>query len=259
MLSIARKLNLTAKDSLSIGMETNSKGFLGFIIELPGAYVKGPTQIGAVSKTVMEAGSYLTWLGQENVRFPEPLIVQTHRSDLKIEDADCEILLDDDRRPMNEDEFGRLVELVRYSGLAFDKLYESTGLKDWVDEDRIRETFYGQNKKTIQEIFDHVKRTQYYYLSRTGVSFTEDEHEPLMNIRDSCLGKLSGLFSEHGNSKVYDVANERWTLKKVLRRFIWHDRIHGKAITRILEKQRQFGLIEDYQDIFLFKIGRDKT
>ena len=85
MLSIARKLNLTAKDSLSIGMETNSKGFLGFIIELPGAYVRGPTQNGAVSKTVMEAGSYLTWLGQENVRFPEPLIVQTHRSDLKIE------------------------------------------------------------------------------------------------------------------------------------------------------------------------------
>src|SRR5947199_10012595 len=105
----------------------------------------------------MEAGSYLTWLGQENVRFPEPLIVQTHRSDLKIEDADCEILLDDNRRPMNEDEFVRLVELVRYSGLAIDKLYESTGLSDRIDEDRIRETFYGQNKKTSQELSDHDK------------------------------------------------------------------------------------------------------
>src|SRR5213594_5130105 len=254
MLSIARKLNLTAKDSLSIGMETNSKGFLGFIIELPGAYVKGPTQIGAVSKTVMEAGSYLTWLGQENVRFPEPLIVQTHRSDLKIEDADCEILLDDDRRPMNEDEFGRLVELVRYSGLAFDKLYESTGLKDWVDEDRIRETFYGQNKKTIKEIFDHVKRTQYYYLSRTGITFSEDEALPLMEIRESSFDSLAHLFSKEGNSKIYNVQNEEWTLKKILRRFVWHDRIHGKAITRILEKQRQLGLINRYEDLFRFKI-----
>jgi len=56
MLSIARKLNLTAKDSLSIGMETNSKGFLGFIIELPGAYVKGPTQIGAVPRLLWKQG-----------------------------------------------------------------------------------------------------------------------------------------------------------------------------------------------------------
>ena len=27
--------------------------------------------------------------------------------------------------------------------------------------------------------------------------------------------------------------DEEWTLRKVLRRFIWHDRIHGKAMYRM--------------------------
>jgi hypothetical protein len=50
-------------------------------------------------------------------------------------------------RPIHE--FGRLVELAKYSGLTFAKLNDSAVLKDWVDEARIRKTFYGQNKKTI--------------------------------------------------------------------------------------------------------------
>jgi hypothetical protein len=29
---------------------------------------------------------------------------------------------------------------------------------------------------------------------------------------------------------------EEWTLKKVCRRFVWHDRIHGKAMTRMAAK-----------------------
>jgi len=75
-----------------------------------------------------------------------------------------------------------------------------------------------------------------------------------MEIRKSSLDSLARLFRKEANSRVYNVENEEWTLKKILRRFVWHDRIHGKAITRILEKQRQLGLIDRYEDLFRFKI-----
>ena len=81
----------------------------------------------------------------------------------------------DDKSPMNMQEFQQLVELAKYSGLTFTKLYGSSELKDWVDEVRIKITFYGPTKKTIRETFERVKQTQYYYLSRTGSSVTEDE------------------------------------------------------------------------------------
>jgi hypothetical protein len=48
-----------------------------------------------------------------------------------------------------------------------------------------------------------------------------------------CLAKIQHVWKKSNNSQVFDVDSELWTVKKVLRRFIWHDRIHGRAITRI--------------------------
>ncbi len=258
VLSLARDLR-RATDSLSVAMETNGKGFHGFIVELPGAFVRGGTEQEAVSKVHWEARSYLKWLGQKRISFPKPRIVQTHRCTLMVEDADCEILLVDDKRPMSEQEFRSLVELASFSGLTFNALFDSVRLKDWVDEARIRTTFYGQNKKTIREIFEHVNQTQYYYLSRTGLSLREDEADPFTKVRANILDEVGFLFRENGNSKTYAIDSEEWTLKKILRRFIWHDRIHGKAIVRILEKQRQLGFIQRYQDPFKFEMRPDES
>lgn len=41
--------------------------------------------------------------------------------------------------------------------------------------------------------------------------------------------------------------NEEWSLRKVLRRFIWHDRIHAKAMYKMAVKA--FG-IASVQNIF---------
>src|SRR5207245_7065862 len=121
---------------------------------------------------------YLACLGTELKQPPTTRKVQTHLCKLMVEDADCEILLDVDRAPMGDKEFQLLVELAKHSGLSFTKLYDSVKLKDWVDEARIRKTFYGQNKKPIKEIFDHVKRTQYYYMSRIPIPLQESEALP---------------------------------------------------------------------------------
>ena len=255
MLSLARGLTLASADSLSLAMETNGKGFHGFIVELPGAFVRGPSAADAVSKAPEEARSYLRWLGQERTQFPKASIVQTHHCMLKVEDADCEILLADDKQRMSGQEFRHLVELAKYSGVTFNALFDSAELKDWVDHARIRTTFYGQNKKTILEIFDHVKQTQYYYISRTGLSLTEDREQPFMRMRDLSLEALASLFRKSEDSKIYTLDGEDWTLKKILRRFIWHDRIHGKAIARILEKQLQLRLVDSYEDPFKFNIN----
>ena len=55
-----------------------------------------------------------------------------------------------------------------------------------------------------------------------------------------------------GRDKLFRVDNEEWTLRKILRRFVWHDGIHGKAIVRIMQKQKQLGLIAGFEDPFQF-------
>jgi predicted RNase H-like HicB family nuclease len=237
---------------ISIGFETNGKGYIGFIAELPGAFVRGRSEEEAISKVDQEVKSYLKWLGIEPEWNYDTIVAQRHQSSLMVEDADNEILLNTDKETLSEEEFKNLSDLVWYSGGTFLQIYNDAKFKDWVDEARIRKTFHGENPKTIQEIFDHVKVCQYYYLSRTMSSF-ENKEENFIKIRRFCLIKIEELYLKSNNSLVFEADNELWTLKKILRRFIWHDRIHGKAIMRILDKQKRLGIIGEYEDSFYFK------
>jgi len=238
-------------DIVSIAFETNGRGYIGFIAELPGAFVRGRTEEEALSKVDGEVKVYLKWLGIEQKWSYDSVIVQRHQSSLMIEDADCEILLNIDKETMSGEDFTNLIDLVSYSGETFLKIYTNAKFKDWIDETRIRKTFYGENPKTLQEIFNHVKGCQYYYLSRAKIAFEKTE-EDFMKIRDFCLRKIEELYIRNDNSLIFEADNELWTLKKILRRFLWHDRIHGKAMTRILQKQKQLGVIDEYGDPFYF-------
>jgi predicted RNase H-like HicB family nuclease len=249
---MVKKPSVKLNDVVSLAFETNGKGYIGYIVELPGAFVRGRTEKEAIAKVDREVDLYLKWLGIKQKREYKIQIVQRHQSSLQVEDADNEILLEADQEIMKEEEFRNFAELVWYSGETFLQLYTSTKFKNWIDESRIRKTFYGENPKTIQEIFEHVKGCQYYYLSRTKIKFEEQE-EDFLNIRKFCLGRIEDLYNKNNNSSTFEIDNELWTLKKILRRFIHHDRIHGKAMMRILEKQRQLGIIDEYKDPFYFR------
>lgn len=250
-----KKLLVIPNEIVSVALETNGKGFLGFIVELPGAFIRGRTEEEALSKVRREISAYMRWLGLKKKANCKCKVVQRHQSKLMVEDADNELIFEDDKCAMKEEEFQNLCNLVAYSGETFLKLYNNAMHKDWIDEARIRKTFWGDNPKTIQEIFEHVRLTQYYYLSRTKVAFSEREKE-FLKIRQMCLKKIEELWRKFDNSLVFEMDNELWTLKKVLRRFIWHDRIHGKAITKILEKQKGLGVINTYDDVFCFTVNR---
>lgn len=251
---------MTLTDMVSVALETNGRGYLGFIVELPGAFVRGKTKQEALLKVPKEVSQYLKWLGSleksgckvQTLQAREygVEVVQAHVTSLAVEDADGEILLDADKGTLEEEGFRNLLDLVWFSGEAFVRLCTKAKFKDWVDEARIRRTFYGDNPTTIQQIFDHVKNCQLYYLSRMRIGGKTEAD--FMTTRRFCLGRLEALYRENNNSLELEVDNERWTLKKTLRRFVWHDRIHAKAIGRILEKQRQLGIIDKYDDPFCF-------
>ena len=225
---------------------------MGFIVELPGAYVRGKTEKEALSKVHTETTAYSRWTKQTVEPPTEVLVAQRHHCKLHVEDADCEIFLNADRGVVSKAEFSSLVNLANYSGETFARIYEVSELKDLVDTARIRMTFWGEAPKTIREIFEHVDRTQNYYISRTGLTLGEGASNDFLERRLRCLERLEDLFGQTGNSTIFNLSNEEWTLRKILRRFIWHDRIHGKSIHRILHKQGELGLIGMTQDPFRF-------
>ena len=63
------------------------------------------------------------------------------------------------------------------------------------------------------------------------------------SLRNEFEHGARGGSNEGGNRAPVTLEGEMWTLRKVLRRFVWHDRIHAKAILRIMRRQEQLGLI----------------
>jgi len=84
------------------------------------------------------------------------------------------------------------------------------------------------------------------------MKITDRTEGDLRTIREFCLSRLARIYRKSNNALTYEKDGELWTLKKVLRRLVWHDRIHGKAVTRIMAKQKASGMIDDYEDFFRF-------
>lgn len=235
---------------ISVAFETNGKGYLGYLLDLPGAFVRGKTIDQALSKVEQEAIIYQKWRGLQPKCNVKPKVVQIHYSSLMVEDADSEILLDLDREKMAEREFEQYIDLIKKSGFSILTIYKNTEFKNWLDETRRRKTFYGDVPISIQRIFEHIDSVQYYYLSRLSTDI--EEKKGFLERREYCLKKLKAIYLRENNSKIYDIDHENWTIRKVLRRFIWHDRIHAKSMVKILKKQKWMGLINCYQDPFNF-------
>jgi hypothetical protein len=69
-----------------------------------------------------------------------------------------------------------------------------------------------------------------YYLNNIGLDINLSND--LIKERLETIELIKNLYKKEGN-KVYQRPKETWTIRKVVRRFIWHDRIHGKAIERM--------------------------
>ena len=79
-------------------------------------------------------------------------------------------------------------------------------------------------------MYNHCMNITEYYFGEIGI---EAENGPDIL---SCRAKgFAALERQEGflENKVFDGSyGEEWSLRKVLRRFIWHDRIHARAMYR---------------------------
>jgi len=215
--------------------ETNGKGFLGWLVDLPGAYIRGRTVEEARSKIGQEIKAYESWLGIETDCAKE-YTESIQECKLHVEDADTDILFDTELADFEAPkDFEDWCTLISISGTKADNIYKCCQYKDYVDPHMVRKTFYGDVYSTINRQFAHIIQVQNYYLAQigTGIKIGND----LVSSRRDFVEKLKEKYLKEGN-RLYQNEEEDWTTKKIVRRIIWHDRIHAKAIERIEQRRK---------------------
>ncbi|MBD5466591.1 MAG: hypothetical protein HDR21_00370 [Lachnospiraceae bacterium] len=227
--------------------EHNGNDSLLYSDNFVGAFTRGATKEAAIQKMHSEIISYLKWKGEMVPDSFDPVIIQEKESELTISDADTNVLFDKEKKPLRDSEYEELRALALKSARDFQALYDAIP-----DKNKsclpVRTTFYGQIPRTTFEMYEHTKNVNNYYFGEIGV---EADHEG--NIVECRKRGFALLESQPDflNNKVYlGSYDEEWSLRKVLRRFIWHDRIHAKAMYRMAVKT--FG--DNVPNIFHFNL-----
>ncbi|MDY4489811.1 MAG: hypothetical protein SPE19_04710 [Candidatus Faecousia sp.] len=210
--------------------EHNGEDTLLYAGSLPGAYTRGESLETALRKMEREAISYLRWTGAPDPERVAVEIVQERVSSLEIRDADSDVLFESEKAPLRLEAYAQLKALALKSAEDFLALYEAVP-----DKTRsclpVRQTFYGQVPRTAEEMYIHTKSVNSYYFGEIGVE--ADNEGTIADCRRRGFAALEAMPDFLANPVVCGCYDEDWTLRKVLRRFLWHDRIHARAMYRM--------------------------
>lgn len=198
-----------------------------------GAYARGESLQVAVAKLEKEITSYCKWCGKP---FPDSFdfdVVQDKASDLNIKDADSDVIFDIEKTALSLDEYTHLKELALKSARNFILLYSSIPHKNKTDI-LSRSTFYGKVPTTAFEMYEHTKNVNEYYFAEIGID--ADNSGDIFECRKRGFELLEQQNNFLDNKVILGSYGEEWSVRKVLRRFIWHDRIHAKAMYRMAKR-----------------------
>ena len=213
--------------------EHNGADSLLYAENFIGAYTRGESLEVAKDKMSAEIQSYLNWLGESVSEGINVVVTQEKVSDLEIKDADSDVLFDTEQNALTLAEYTRLKELALKSAEYFYQLYQSIPDKN-KSVLPIRKTFYGQVPRTAEEMYQHTKNVNCYYFAEIDVE--ADNEGTIVECRKrgfELLEKKEDFLENHVIEGSY---GELWSLRKMMRRFIWHDRIHAKAMWRMVNR-----------------------
>lgn len=214
--------------------EHNGDDTILYSIDFLGAYTRGKTLDTASDKMFEEIHSFVLWSGQLfDEKQLDVEICEEKISDLNICDADTGAIFTCETLPMSSEEYLRLKTLALKSAKDFLTLYNSIPNKE-VGCLPARKTFYGTTPRTATEMYEHTKNVNDYYFGEIGVEC--DNIGDILTCRSRGFDLLEKQVAFLENKPIVGSYDEVWSLKKMLRRFIWHDRIHAKAMYRMALK-----------------------
>ena len=226
--------------------EHNGADTILYCENLPGAFARGESLESALAKIPAEAAAYMAWRGMPAPESVEAAITQDVPSELNIADADSDVLFSAEAQPLSRDEYEELKSLALRSAADFQRLYDSVPDKD-KSVLPVRSSFYGAVPRTAREMYEHTKSVNSYYFAEIDVE--SDNAGSIYDCRlrgFEALERMPDFLSRGAAEGSY---GEWWSLRKVLRRFIWHDRIHARAMCRMAKKT--FG---KYENPFRFEV-----
>ncbi len=220
---------------------------MGHVLELPGCFNKAPNQDEAIAKLPNAIREYWSWLSRHGEELTSPPasptieVAEVVSSDAGFVSGDKVALFGPDREPPTDEELEIYLQRLKYSRQDLMELVRRI-------PHRIMDEDPGGGQRTIGQTLKHVVRAEYWYLSRIYrepdfEGMPGEIFEALRWMRDEAVARLRAFpVDERSRVFIRDEfvspwgAGELWTFRKVLRRFIEHEREHTANIAALFQE-----------------------
>lgn len=233
-----------------------------FIQPLLGCYSRAPTLDEALQKASSKILEYVRWLefhGEKIGAEPVSLMLcERVEGDWPVNLGDSVALFNCDRARLTQDKIERYLRWMEYSWGDFQQLLKQVP-KEALDWKPRPDTF-----RSIRRIIIHIALVQVWYLmklrKRGDLPFRyprghslwnyarkvdrQDDIsvETLIELRSAAVFRLRNLSDIERERVTYHQPGEwtrrtepeGWTVRKVFRRFLWHEKLHMNTIRKLL-------------------------
>ena len=238
-----------------VGLEIGEGGWTyAWAFDLPGCFSRGATPEETLKILPIRIERFLGWLSEveQGAHRGRTMAEVTEKvsEPCPVRRGDTRALFLWDRQPPTEEELERDLRWMGHSRRTLLSLAQSLPAELLIQEsagDASRE-LHDAVSPSIRRILRHVAGAEYWYLSRiAGDNWLAGEEPPdvfrgLEMVRASVVPALRRLFAtapdevvERNQSTWSGTFTENWTLRKVLRRALWHEQFHIEEIRRRLE------------------------
>lgn len=231
---------------IDVFAQHNQNGYILFSERFPGAYGRAETRLRAMEKLLGDVVRYAAWEGwplSEEEHLPVRVVEDTETA-CAVEQGQTDLIWPAECAPMQQAAFDRMHSAALRTAADFMRLFDSVRCKDQIGKPPAP-CFYGTQPVTARQMLRHTAEVTEQMFARFDISAPAGADLPAQRAAAlAALGQRENLLE---NIPFQDESGEQWTVQKLLRRLIWHDRIHSKAMWRMAR-----GMGETPEDPFLF-------
>lgn len=220
----------------------NEHGWMAWSLDYMGFATWAPSREDVLTRAPSKLEEYRLWLARHGLTSPpapttEPTILE--------EISGNEVVFEHDRQAADPSEIELCLELIARSRRNLTETVKDLPdeLLDW--DPPYRDFATWARWRTIRQILEHVALTEIgYYLPSIGYAGTDPDHlrslpwrEQLRLSRAETDAFLKRLAADRDRLRLSE-GEEAWSVRKVLRRLVWHELVHLKSIRRIVAEHR---------------------
>ncbi len=219
------------------GLEQVEPGkWMTWVFDLPGCFHKAPTRAAAVSQTPRAIEDYLAW--REGYRPTEPDSKTSIKTEVAEEFRNLESdngywvnsFFEDDKRLVSRPEMDEIIWLLHCTRSDLELLIQR------IPYQLLEMPIPGEIFISLSGIINHIAGAEWWYLDKLGLSehrklLPTDVLQRLSIVRRQTLDNLARLID---NPTIVTVRGEQWSARKIVRRTLWHERVHTWHLKRRL-------------------------